>query len=145
MRKVLSMALVLMMVLTLFAVPTMAATMTKENFYDPGVDTYAVDTDMTSSHNTEVFSGSSATYNQANTKIVSMDGNKVLQLASTNNSAEIRSWKYDRVAGRTYKVSADVYIIEPYASATGTVGYAAFAFGGANTAANASNISVYSA
>ena len=140
MKKVLSMALVLMMVLTLFAVPTMAATMMKENLFDPGFDSYAENFDMTSSHSYKLFTGSSATYNNADTKIVVQNGNKVLQIASTGTSGEVRSPKFDRVAGRTYNVSADVYIVEQYASNNAEQGYAAFSFSGANTSDKAATI-----
>ncbi|MBR2973337.1 MAG: hypothetical protein IKC41_03890, partial [Clostridia bacterium] len=97
MKKVLSMALALMMVLTLFAVPAMAATMTVENIAYGDMTNFADGTDLTGTNNETQFGGSSATANNALSKIVTQNGNQVMQLSSTGANAELRSTKFTTV------------------------------------------------
>ena len=109
MKKVLSMALMLMMVLSLFAVPTMAATMAIENIYDGGFEIAGTGYDLTTTQSTTVFGGSGATAGHADSKVVLKDGDNALQLASTGTAAEYRSTQFAQKAGTAYVLSFDVY------------------------------------
>ena len=109
MKKVLSMALMLMMILSLFAVPTMAATMAIENIYDGGFEIAGTGYDLTTTQSTTVFGGSGATAGHADSKVVLKDGDNALQLASTGTAAEYRSTQFAQKAGTAYVLSFDVY------------------------------------
>ena len=138
MKKVLSMALALMMVLTLFAVPAMAVTMTVENIPLGDMTSFADGTDLTGTNNETQFGGSSAAANNALSKIVAQNGNNVMQLASTGANAELRSTKFTTVTGREYVASADVYLSRKYGTDSESVdyGYLQFQMAGATSAGN---------
>ncbi|MBR2877882.1 MAG: hypothetical protein IKB92_02150, partial [Clostridia bacterium] len=138
MKKVLSMALALMMVLTLFAVPAMAATMTVENIAYGDMTNFADGTDLTGTNNETQFGGSSAAANNALSKIVAQNGNNVMQLASTGANAELRSTKFTTVTGREYVASADVYLSRKYGTDSESVdyGYLQFQMANATSAGN---------
>ncbi|MBQ9097028.1 MAG: hypothetical protein IJY55_01360 [Clostridia bacterium] len=116
MKKLLSMALVLMMVLTLFAVPTMAASMIEGNdlIIDGGFDSYDVGEALQVGRSVTDFSA----YNdRGECTIVEQGDNQVLLLYNTQHRPRIYSNNINYTAGKTYKVAFDVYIISTMTSA----------------------------
>ncbi|MBR2471718.1 MAG: hypothetical protein IKC41_05000, partial [Clostridia bacterium] len=131
MKKLLSMALVLIMVFSLFAVPTMAATSIEvERVINGDFTAYGENHSLTSDTTASSFgvgSGVTAT-------TVNQDGNIVLALAG-NKGSDYRSNKFSYAAGDVYKMSADIYLVAPYGTTDGVdYGRVQFQFGSATAA-----------
>ncbi|MBR2472029.1 MAG: hypothetical protein IKB55_05035, partial [Clostridia bacterium] len=126
MKKFLTMALALMMVLSLFAVPTMAATIVDELIVNGDFDSIAAGTDLTTTGSaTSFYMGSKTTAEVVSiaSEGIAANGTSVNALKVGNTVAgqkpEIYSNTFNLPANTAYKLSFDYYIVEPAKASVG--------------------------
>ena len=126
MKKFLTMALALMMVLSLFAVPTMAATIVDELIVNGDFDSIAAGTDLTTTGSaTSFYMGSNTTAEVVSiaSEGIAANGTSVNALKVGNTVAgqkpEIYSNTFNLPANTAYKLSFDYYIVEPARASVG--------------------------